>query len=73
MKRTIISLLTASSFIVLAVSGILAFVRPFSIQIVGLHALMGFAFVALIVLHVANNFRNLKGYAQSKVVWITLA
>ena len=72
MKRTIISLLTASSFIVLAVTGILAFVRPFSIQIVGLHALMGFAFVALIILHVVNNFRSLKGYAQSKVVWLTL-
>lgn len=41
-KRSFISLLTASSFVVLSVSGILAFILPFSIQIIGLHALIEF-------------------------------
>ncbi|MDB4614400.1 hypothetical protein OAH18_01795 [bacterium] len=72
-QRSFISLLTAFSFVVLAVTGILAFVRPFSIQVVGLHALMGFVFVGVIALHVANNFSHLSRYIRTKVVWVTLA
>lgn len=59
-------------FLVLAVTGILAFVRPFSIQIVGLHALIGFLFVGLIALHLANNAKHLARYLRSKTVWATL-
>jgi hypothetical protein len=72
-RRSVVSLLTALSFVVLAVTGVLAFVRPFSIGIVGLHALMGFVFVGLIALHVANNFNQLSRYARTKVLWATLA
>ena len=64
--------LTALCFLVLAVSGILAFARPFSIQVVGLHALMGFVFVGLVALHVINNADHLKRYLRSKSIWITL-
>ena len=39
-QRSFVSLLTAFSFVVLAVTGILAFVQPFSIGAVGLHALL---------------------------------
>ena len=70
-RRRFISLLTASSFLVLAVTGILAFFRPFSIQIVGLHALIGFVFVGLIAMHVANNLGHLSRYVKSKVLWVT--
>lgn len=72
-RRSFVSLLTASSFVVLAVTGILAFVRPFSIEVVGLHALIGFVFVGLIALHVANNFNHLSRYMRTKVLWATLA
>ena len=71
-KRSFVSLLTVLSFVVLAVTGILAFVRPFTIQVVGLHALMGFLFVGLIALHVANNFNHLSRYMRTKVLWSTL-
>ena len=71
-KRSFVTLLTASSFVVLAASGILAFVRPFSIQVVGLHALMGFVFVGVIAMHVANNIEHLSRYARSKALWTTL-
>lgn len=70
--RNFVSLLTASSFAVLAVTGVLAFVRPFSIQVVGSHALMGFVFAGLIVLHVLNNLGHLKRYLRSKALWTTL-
>lgn len=70
-KRSFVSLLTALCFAVLAVTGILAFVRPFSIQVVGLHALMGFVFVGLIALHVLNNTGHLKRYLRSKTLWAT--
>jgi len=72
-KRSFVSLLTALSFVVLSVTGILAFVRPFSIQVVGLHSLMGFVFVGLIALHVANNFNHLSRYMRTRVLWATLA
>jgi len=69
-KRNYVSLLTALSFVVLALSGILAFARPFSIQLVGLHSLMGFVFVGLIALHVMNNADHLKRYLRDKSIWI---
>ena len=71
-KRSFVSLLTASTFLVLAVTGILAFCRPFSIRIVGLHALIGFVFIGLIALHVLNNQGHLKRYIRSKTLWATL-
>lgn len=70
-KRSVVSLLIASTFLVLAVTGVLAFVRPFSIQIVGLHALIGFLFVGLIALHIANNSKHLSRYLRSRAVWAT--
>ncbi|MCH2615239.1 MAG: DUF4405 domain-containing protein [Opitutales bacterium] len=71
-QRSAVSLLVAFSFIVLAVTGVLAFILPFSIRIIGLHALIGFGFVGLIAFHVFNNFRQLSGYLRSRVVWGTL-
>lgn len=71
-KRSVVSLLTAFSFLVLAVSGILAFVRPFSIRIVGLHSLIGFVFIGLILLHVLNNTGHLDRYLRRSRVWVTL-
>ena len=70
-KRSFVSLLVASSFLVLAVSGILAFLRPFSMGIVGLHALMGFLFVGFIGWHIANNSRHLSRYLRSRALWVT--
>ena len=72
-KRSFVSLLTALSFVVLAVTGVLAFVQPFSIQVVGLHALMGFVFIGLIALHVINNSGHLKRYLRSKTLWATVS
>ena len=71
-KRSFVSLMTALSFVVLAVSGILAFVQPFSIRIVGLHVLTGFVFIALIGLHLLNNQGHLKRHLRSKSLWVTV-
>ncbi|MDA0766930.1 MAG: DUF4405 domain-containing protein [Verrucomicrobia bacterium] len=73
LRRRATSLLTALTFLVLAVTGVLAFVRPFSIGVVGLHALMGFVFIVFVGIHVVNNVRPLKGYLHSRAVWVTLA
>jgi len=70
--RRAVSLLTALTFLVLAVTGVLGFIQPFSIGVIGLHALMGFVFIALIVLHVFNNSRPLVSYLKSKALWFTL-
>ena len=71
-KRSTVSLLTAFSFVVLAITGVLAFARPFSIQIVGLHALIGFVFIGLIVLHVLNNTGHLERYLKGRQSWLPL-
>jgi hypothetical protein len=71
--RSAVSLFTAATFVILSITGIVAFIQPFSIGVVGLHALMGFAFIALIGLHVTNNLRSLICYAQSKVLWLAIA
>jgi len=68
-----VTLLVALTFAVVAVTGVLAFVRGFSLRIIGLHALMGFVFVALIGFHVANNIRPLKRYLRSETLWSCIA
>ena len=72
LKRRFTSLFVALVFVVLSVTGVIAFLRPFSIGVVGLHALTGFLFVILAVFHIANNIRPLKGYLHSKSLWLTL-
>lgn len=71
--RRAVSLLTALAFLVLAVTGVLAFIRPFSIGIIGLHSLMGFFFIAMIGFHVLHNSRPLAGYLKSKTLWTSLS
>jgi len=71
-RRRLVSLLTALSFLVLAVTGVLAFALPFSIQLVGVHALIGFVFVGLIALHAFNNQGHLGRYSRSRTFWISL-
>ena len=46
----------------MALSGIYAFSQPFSIEIIGLHALSGFVFIAVVVGHILNNIVPLKKY-----------
>jgi len=72
-RRSITSLLGMLTFVVMAVTGALAFFLPFSIAIVGLHSLMGFVFVAFIAVHVLNNSRQLKGHLRSRLVVLALA
>lgn len=69
-RRKVVSLLVALTFLVLAVSGVLAFFRPFSIKLVGLHSLTGFVFIVFVAAHVINNRRNLKAYLKSRVAWL---
>lgn len=73
LRRRAVSLLTALTFLVLGVSGVIAFIQPFSIGIIGLHSLMGFVFIVLIGLHILNNGRPLISYLRSKALWVTLA
>jgi hypothetical protein len=72
LRRRSVSLLTALTFLVLAVTGVLGFIQPFSLGIIGLHSLMGFFFIALIALHVVNNSRPLASYVRSRTLWGTL-
>jgi len=73
MPRRLTSLLTALTFLVMAATGVLAFVRPFSPQVVGLHALMGFGFIALIAVHAWNNRGHLAKYSQRRQLWLPAA
>jgi len=46
----------------MALSGIYAFSQPFSIEIIGLHALSGFVFIGVVTGHILNNIVPLKKY-----------
>jgi hypothetical protein len=72
MSQRLVTLLTATSFVVLAATGAIAFFRPFSLQVVGLHALMGFAFVALVAFHVAASSRAMARHLRSRSLWTSL-
>ncbi|WP_407678496.1 hypothetical protein [Candidatus Seribacter sulfatis] len=67
-KRRLVSLFNAILFGVMAVTGIIAFIQPFSIEIIGLHALTGFLFIGVVVGHIFNNSVALKKYIKSPVV-----
>ncbi len=73
LHRPAVSLFTATTFGVLSVTGVIAFVQPFSLGVVGLHALMGFVFIAVVSLHAINNLRPLTRYLRGKIVWLALA
>jgi hypothetical protein len=72
LRRRFVTLLTALTFTVVAISGILTFVREFSFPLVGLHALMGFVFIGVVSLHIENNIRPLIKFGKSRVLWICL-
>ena len=67
-KRRLVSLFNAILFGVMAVTGVIAFIQPFSIEIIGLHALTGFLFIGVVVGHIFNNSVALKKYIKSPVV-----
>jgi hypothetical protein len=52
----------------MAVTGVIAFIQPFSIEIIGLHALTGFLFIAVVAGHIFNNSVALKKYIKSPVI-----
>ena len=52
----------------MAVTGVIAFIQPFSIEIIGRHALTGFLFIGVVVGHIFNNSVALKKYIKSPVV-----
>ena len=52
----------------MAVTGAIAFIQPFSIEIIGLHALTGFLFIAVVAGHIFNNSVALKKYIKSPVI-----
>ena len=71
-QRRFVTLLTALVFTVVSVSGVIAYFSPFYLQLVGLHALMGFVFIGVVYFHVRNNFRSLMTFAKSRVIWVCL-
>lgn len=71
-RRRFVTLLTALTFTVVAISGILTFIRAFSLPLVGLHALMGFVFIGVVGFHLKNNIRPLMKFGKSRVLWICL-
>lgn len=73
LRRRSTSLFIALTFAVLAITGVLAFFRPFSITIIGLHSLMGFLFIAIAGLHLLNNLGPFKGHLGGPAPWVVLA
>lgn len=73
MSQRFVTLLAAWVFVVLSSTGAIAFLRPFSLRVVGLHALAGFFFVVLVGLHVAASSRTMARHLRSATLWTSLA
>lgn len=60
--KILVSLTVAMSFLVLAVSGFLSFLLPYSRVTAAVHSVFGFLFFCAVLPHVWNNFKSLKSY-----------
>ena len=67
-SRTIVSLTLLLAVGVVTVTGVIAFLRPFSLLIVSLHVVFGLAFALATLWHIKNNFPHLRRYAKSKAI-----
>lgn len=66
MKRKLISLIIALSFVVIFVTGVLMYFRPFESTVASLHTSFGFVFLLGAVFHILNNILPLKNYSTDK-------
>lgn len=62
MKRHWVSTLIAMLFATLAVTGVMGFFFPFNLLTVSVHSLVGFVFIAAVVLHIRNHYHQLRQY-----------
>ncbi|WP_431121039.1 DUF4405 domain-containing protein [Flagellimonas flava] len=67
--RKIISLSIALSFLVLLITGILSYVQVYSRTVATLHTVFGGLFTLGVLFHFTNNFRPLKTYSKSKLLY----
>ncbi len=65
-NKNLISLIVASAFFFLGVSGILMWLKQKSHPIEMLHTIMGLLFVAIAIFHIVNNWGSLKAYTKDK-------
>jgi hypothetical protein len=64
--RLWVSLTLALSFIVLSISGLLAFFLPYNRTTAAIHSIFGFFFFLSVMPHIWNNFKSLKNYIAKK-------
>ena len=64
--RSLVSLMVAGSFAVLATTGLLIFFGFSSKMVDTIHSVFGILFMFFAMLHIFNNFRELKSYSKSQ-------
>ncbi len=62
--RKIVSLSIALSFMILAITGIISYVKDYSRVTATIHTVFGLLFTVGILLHLTNNFRPIKKYSK---------
>lgn len=73
MKRKIVSISIALSFVVIFVTGVLMYFRSYESTVASLHTSFGFVFIIGAVLHIWNNISSLKNYSTNKKAKIYLS
>jgi hypothetical protein len=64
--RALVSLVVATSFLVVAATGVATFLLAYGERLAAVHTIAGFAFLAVALAHIANNARPLGAYARVK-------
>jgi hypothetical protein len=64
--RALVSLVVATSFLVVAATGVATFLLAYGERLAAVHTIAGFAFLAVALAHIWNNARPLGAYARGK-------
>lgn len=71
--KKVISLSIALSFIILAGTGILSYLQPYTQTTATLHTLFGLVFILGAILHFRNNFSSIRRYIKGRLLFLILA
>lgn len=63
--------LTAFTFLVMAITGIMMYFHLFDAYTKDLHEILGLAFVAIVILHVYFNWKSMKSYFTKKIFLVS--
>lgn len=67
-KRNFVSTFLSLTFLIVAITGVIIFITPYSIRMSEIHIIFGFLFVGFAGFHLVLNFKQLLAYLKKKTI-----